>query len=145
MSTEQDGLTAALRAEYAAVYAYGIVQAYSLAPRQTSAAEFVDAHRAQRDALAAALTATGTTPPAAAAAYNLPTQVTDPTSAAKLAVTAEDECAQAYRVLLADAGDDGDRRLALTGLTGAATRAARWRIALNVTPSTPPFPGSKDQ
>ncbi|MGC3971832.1 MAG: DUF4439 domain-containing protein [Pirellulales bacterium] len=143
MTAEQDGLTAALKSEYAAVYAYGIVQAYSLAARQTSAAEFIAAHRAQRDALAAALIATGVAAPAAAPAYNLPLQAKDATSAAELAVAAEEDCAQAHRELLADAGSDGNRRLGLTGLTGAATRAARWRIALDAQPSTPAFPGSR--
>ncbi|MDF0531611.1 ferritin-like domain-containing protein [Tsukamurella sp. 8F] len=141
MTDEPDALNAALQAEDAAVYAYGIVAAYSLAARQDSVTEFIAAHRAQRDSVAAAVKTAGASAQPAAPAYKIPTPVTDGTTAAKLAVTAEEGCAQAYRQLLSAAGSDGVRRIALGGLTGAATRAARWRIALNIAPATPSLPG----
>jgi hypothetical protein len=142
MNGNQEGLTAVLDAQRAAVYLYGVIYAYAAANRRTVVADFTDQHRTARDAAAAALAATGATVPASPAAFTPPKPITDPSSAAAAAVAVEEDCAQAYRTLLGRAGDDATRRLGVDGLTDSAVRAARWRVALNLAPATPAFPGS---
>ncbi len=72
-------LQAALAAEHAAVYGYGVAGAHLSGPRQQEALAAWNAHRARRDQLAAMLSAQGAVPVAAAAAYKLPFPVTSAT------------------------------------------------------------------
>lgn len=142
MSEQQKGLAAVLRAQHAAVYLYGVIDAYASPARRAAVGEFRADHRAARDAAAAAYERAGSAAPAAAAAYRPPLPITDPVSAARAAIAVEVDCSQAYRELLAKAADEQTRRLAVNGLTGSAARAARWRIAVDAAPSTEAFPGS---
>ncbi len=68
-------LQAALAAEHAAVYGYGVAGAHLSGARQKAAAQDWQIHEASRDALAAMITARGAQPVAAAAAYRLPFRV----------------------------------------------------------------------
>jgi hypothetical protein len=139
VSKATDALEAALGAEHAAIYGYGIVGAHLTGPALAEAQQAEAAHRARRDGLLVRLTAVGITPPAAAPAYALPFSVTDAASAQKLAVQLEERTAAIWRTALAPTAAD-QRKLALDGLTDCALRAARWRRATGAQPGTVPLP-----
>jgi hypothetical protein len=128
-------LQAALAAEQAACYGYGVVGARlnaSAAPGQADA-DWV-AHQIARDKLTALITAAGATPTPAPVAYQLPIAVRTAGQARSLAVILEDNVAQAYIGLVA-LSDRSLRALGAHELTAAALRAAQWRH------STVAFPG----
>ncbi|MFJ8054521.1 ferritin-like domain-containing protein [Streptomyces luteogriseus] len=130
MSEEKDrelrALQAALAAEHAAVYGYGIVGGRIGAGQRTEALTAYDAHRARRDALVREVKDLGGRPVAASAGYALPFQVPDSAAAVRLAVELEDGVAGVYADLVRAAGG-GRRALAAEALREAAVRAVRWR------------------
>ncbi|MGV9248635.1 ferritin-like domain-containing protein [Streptomyces sp. NPDC003710] len=124
-SGELTALQAALRAEHAAVYGYGVVGGRIQQARRAEAHAAYDAHRARRDELARAVRDLGGTPEAAAAAYALPFSVADPASAVRLAAELEERVAGVYSDLVrASTGER--RRSAAQALREAAVRAVRW-------------------
>ncbi|HEY0699048.1 MAG TPA: ferritin-like domain-containing protein [Micromonospora sp.] len=133
-------LSAALAAEYAAIFAYGPI-GVRLSGRQVTDARAAEAaHRTRRDTLVLLLHADGVQVPAAEAAYTLPFPVADAASALKLAVQVEERTAAVWRAALPAV--TGDRRkTALEALTDCAVRATRWRRAAGITPATVTFPG----
>ncbi|WP_328506031.1 ferritin-like domain-containing protein [Streptomyces sp. NBC_00391] len=123
---ELKAVQAALGAEHAAVYGYGVVGGKIGEARQSEAREAYDAHRARRDALTRAVRDLGGKPAVAAAGYALPFQVTDSDSAARLAAELEERVAGVYSDLVRAC--EGDRRgTAAEALREAAVRAVRWR------------------
>ncbi|WP_067698852.1 ferritin-like domain-containing protein [Nocardia jejuensis] len=140
-TADQKALTDALSAEYAAVYAYGVIAAYANTDRAKLVAEYTAAHRARRDATIDALKAAGAVIPGPDAAYTAPFPVNDPIPAAKLAVTVESDCATAWRSAIEHADSPDIRRTALTALTDAALRLATWQSILGTNPATVAFPG----
>ncbi|MEU9116675.1 ferritin-like domain-containing protein [Streptomyces sp. NPDC048483] len=124
--TELTALQAALSAEYAAVYGYGVVGGRISADRRKEAQSAYDAHRAHRDALRRTVRDLGGTPRAAAAAYELPFPVPDAAAAARLAAELEDRLAAVYADLVR-AADTTRRMDAAASLREAAVRAVRWR------------------
>jgi rubrerythrin len=142
MTSTTDALVVAVNAENAAIFAYGVVAAYAATSRAQTIAEYTTEHRSRREELAAALTAAKVAAPAAAPGYDLSAPVTDPVSALQAALTAEEDCAVAYRALLEQAEDTAGRRLGLDGLTDTAVRAANWRLVLRISPATVALPGS---
>lgn len=142
MSTaDQQALTDALRAEYAAVYAYGVISAYAAADRSQIIVDFTAAHRARRDATIDALKATGAPVPGPAAAYPPPFTVNDPIPAAKFAVTVETDTAIAWRSAVERAESEAVRRTAAQALTDCSVRLATWQKILGMNPPTVAFPG----
>jgi hypothetical protein len=130
-------LAAAMAAEAAAIYAYGILGVHLVAAAQVNEARAAETvHRGRRDYLLGRLDQ----PEAAPAAYELPFPVTDPATALKLAVHVEDGVAQAWRPVLG-VSQGPDREAALAALTDAAVRASRWRRIASITPWTMPYPG----
>lgn len=126
---DQDELTAvqaALAAEHATVYGYGVVGGRIAAGRRKEALAAYDAHRARRDALRREVRDLGGTPQAAAAAYELPFPVPDAAAATRLAAELEDRLAAVYADLVR-AGGKTRRREAAAALREAAVRAVRWR------------------
>ena len=123
---ELTALQAALAAEHAAVYGYGVVGGRIGAGRRTDAQAAYDAHRARRDALVRELRGLGAEPVAASAAYALPFPVPDAAAAVRLAAELEDRVAAVYSDLVRAAGDEW-RREAAGALREAAVRAVRWR------------------
>ncbi|MGW8064385.1 ferritin-like domain-containing protein [Streptomyces ziwulingensis] len=123
---ELDALQAALAAEHAAVYGYGVVGGRIGEERRTEARTAYDAHRARRDALAREVRGLGGEPVAAAAGYALPFAVPDPATAVRLAAELEDRVAGVYSDLVRAAGG-GRRTTAAAALREAAVRAVRWR------------------
>lgn len=141
---DTSALADALRAEDAAVYAYGMTTAFALPARQKQIAEHTAAHRARREAVTDMLTAAGVPAPPTAAGYTFPFPVDDPTSAARLAATAEHDCAVAWRSALEHAETAGVRDFAVTALTDSAVQAGNWRVALGIEPPTVAFPGTPE-
>ena len=136
-----EALSAALSAEHAAVYGYGVVGAHLDPATRPAAADAENVHRNRRDALILRLTNEKANPPAAAAAYALPFPVTDRASALRLAVALEAGAAVAWRQALGGTTGD-DRKMALDALTDCALRATQWRVTAGITPATVPFPGT---
>lgn len=127
-------LQAALAAEHAAVYGYGVAGAHLAGARQKAAARDWAGHQAARDTLAAMITTLGARPVAAAPAYRLPFPVRGGRAAVMLAAFVEDRVAAAYLGLVA-LGDAALRLFGARAVQSPALRAASWRgRAL-------PFPG----
>ncbi|MGA6173069.1 ferritin-like domain-containing protein [Streptomyces sp. NPDC012600] len=117
---------AALAAEHAAVYGYGVLGGRVPGKRRTEANAAYDGHRARRDALMRTVRDLGGAPVAADAAYALPFAVTDAVSAVRLAAVLEDRVAGVYSDLVR--ATEGPARADAAGaLREAAVRAARWR------------------
>lgn len=121
-----DAVQAALAAEHAAVYGYGVVGALIGDDRESEATAAYDAHRARRDALARTVRDLGGKPAAAAAAYALPFPVPDTAAAVRLAAVLEDRVAGVYSDLVR-AAEGPLRQEAAGALREAAVRAVRWR------------------
>ncbi|WBO63498.1 ferritin-like domain-containing protein [Streptomyces camelliae] len=122
---ELTALQAALAAEHAAVYGYGVVGGRIAAARRSEARAAWDAHRARRDALVREVRDLGGEPVAADAAYALPFPVPDSAAAVRLAARLEERLAGVYADLVRAA--TGARRGSAAGaLREAAVRAVRW-------------------
>lgn len=134
MSRERSGQTrrnieayqAALRAEHAAVYGYGVVGGRIREGRRDEARSAYDAHRARRDELQRTVRDLGGTPVQAEAAYALPFPVPDSPAATRLAAQLEDRVAGVYADVVR-ATEGARRRAAADALREAAVRAVRWR------------------
>ena len=142
MSTaDQQALTDALNAEYAAVYAYGVISAHAAADRNKVIVDFTAAHRARRDATIDALRAAGAPVPSPAPAYPPPFTVDDPIPAAKFAVAVETDTAIAWRSAVEHSESPNVRRDSVEALTDCAVRLATWEKILGTNPATTAFPG----
>lgn len=126
MNAVIDAVQAALAAEHAAVYGYGVVGGHLTGARQAEARQGYDAHRARRDALTRTVADLGATPVVAAPGYRLPFAVTDAASAARLAAHVEERVAGAYGDVVRSALG-GLRGEAASAMRDAAVRAVRWR------------------
>jgi ferritin-like protein len=134
-------LAAALAAEEAAIYAYGIVGVKLTGTGdRTEARSAEQIHRNRRDVLVSKLAEMKASTAPAPAAYELPFAVTDRAEALKLAIHVEDGVAAAWRAVL-PVTQNADRTDTLAALTDSAVRATRWRRLAEVTPVTLPFPG----
>lgn len=125
-SDELTAVQAALAAEHAAVYGYGVVGGRVDDKRQDEARTAYDAHRARRDALRRSVRDLGGRPEPAAAAYSLPFDVPDSPAAVRLAAELEDRIAAVYADVVR-AAKGARRRDAAGALREAAIRATRWR------------------
>ncbi|MCM2411359.1 MULTISPECIES: DUF4439 domain-containing protein [unclassified Streptomyces] len=129
-----DAAQAALAAEHAAVYGYGVAGGRVAAGRRAEATAAHHAHRARRDTLVRTVRDLGGEPVAAEPAYALPFAVPGPAAAVRLAAVLEDRVADVYSDLVR-AAEGPLRRAAADALREAAVRAVRWRG------SGVPFPG----
>ncbi|MEU6624508.1 ferritin-like domain-containing protein [Streptomyces litmocidini] len=121
-----DATQAALAAEHAAVYGYGVVGGRIGPERRAEATAAYEAHRARRDALRRTVRDLGGAPVAAEAAYELPFRVAAPADAVRLAAVLEDRVAGVYSDLVRATGGRA-RAEAAAALREAAVRAVRWR------------------
>ncbi|AEV88101.1 hypothetical protein ACWT_7091 [Actinoplanes sp. SE50] len=137
----KDELAAALAAEQAAIWAYGVIGVH-LPPgaEQDQARAAEQEHRVRRDDLVEQLAGLQAGAAPTPAGYQLPFPVTDRAAALKLAVQIEDGVAQAWRPVL-PVTENTQRTTALSALTASAIRATRWRKFAQVTPLTLIFPG----
>jgi hypothetical protein len=122
---ELTALQAALAAEHAAVYGYGVVGGRIGERGRTEALAAYDGHRARRDALVREVRDLGGDPVAASAAYALPFQVADAAAAARLAAGLEERVAGVYADLVR-AATGARRGSAAAALRESAVRAVRW-------------------
>jgi uncharacterized protein DUF4439 len=83
-------LQAALAAEDAAIFGYGVVGAHLTGSGQTAAGQDWTGHNQARDTLTAMISGLGAAPAAAEASYRLPFRVHDAASATALAAYLED-------------------------------------------------------
>ncbi|MGX4689511.1 ferritin-like domain-containing protein [Streptomyces sp. JNUCC 63] len=121
-----EALQAALAAEHATVYGYGVVGGRVGESRRKEARAAYDAHRARRDTLVREIRDLGARPVAAAAAYTLPFPVPDSAAAVRFAAALEERVAGVYSDLVR--ASTGERRREAAGaLREAAVRAVRWR------------------
>jgi hypothetical protein len=127
-------LQAALAAENAAVYGYGVAGAHLTGSSLARAEQDWTAHNQARDTLTAMISGRGAAPDAAQAYYQMPFRVHDAASAARLAAYLEDGVTRAYLGLVA-VSDQRLRRFGAMAMQQAALRAAAWRG------STQAFPG----
>jgi Domain of unknown function (DUF4439) len=134
-------LQAALGAEHAAIWCYSLAVAFLVEPQQSQARRDAAVHRELRSRIEQTLTQVGQRPVSAQPAYATPQPVTDPASAARLAVVAETDCLASWRALMEHTSDQGLRGAGLTALIDATARCARWRTAVGATPAVPVFPG----
>ena len=120
-------LQAALAAEYATVYGYGVVGARLTGADQGYATTALEAHMVTRDRLIGLVSALGATPVAALPAYRLPFAVTDTASAKQLAAQLEQGCAgAAWDLIAASAPSTSLRSLGISWIADAAVRATHW-------------------
>ena len=131
---ELQALQAALAAEHAAVYGYGVAGALLSGADQARALTDWKAHQEARDTLQAMITKLGATPVAASAAYELPFTVRDARSARRLAAALEEGVTQAYLGLVA-VTNETLRTFGALAMLPPADRAVAWRG------STVAFPG----
>ncbi|MEV6211011.1 ferritin-like domain-containing protein [Kitasatospora sp. NPDC051914] len=130
-------LQAALAAEHAAVYGYGVVGARTATgPQRDSARAGYTAHQARRDALQRLLEDAGSTPTAAAAGYRLPFAVTDADGGGRLAAHIEIQLTAVWVDAVA-ATTGALRQTAATALRETALRAAQWGADLSALPGLP--------
>lgn len=145
-------LQAALAAEYAASWAYGVVGGKLGIPArpgaagtggvtvaQVAAAQAV--HETRQAALVADLSQLRQRPVEPSAAYRIPFAVTDARAALRLAAYVEEGTTSAWRYLLDETADRVLRRTALDALASCAVTATRWRLAIRVHPATVALPG----
>ncbi|NMN99827.1 ferritin-like domain-containing protein [Gordonia sp. TBRC 11910] len=143
MSETTDALGTAVDAEHAAVYTYGVLTAFTTGAQRDAVATYIAEHRARRDELNQALVAAGAPARTTAPGYIIPLAVTNSATAARAALDAEQDTAQAYRSLAEHADTEKIRRLAVDGLTECALRAAFWREAAGIRPVTTALPGTR--
>jgi hypothetical protein len=132
--TAVQALQAALAAEEAAIFGYGVAGAHLSGNRKSAAEQDWTRHNEAHDTLTAMISALGATPAAAQAFYQLPFEVHDAASAAKLAAYLEDGVTRAYLGIVA-VSDRGLRTFGALAMQSSAERAAFWRG------STEAFPG----
>ncbi|NIH81290.1 ferritin-like domain-containing protein [Amycolatopsis viridis] len=132
----------ALSAEHAALWIYGLVNAFLPGNYQVSVAEGIAEHHDRRDACVRMLAGVGVEPQPAEPAYITPKPVTDPTSAKSVVGIAEADAATAWRGVLEQTDDAGLRSVALNALIGSARRGTRWREAAGEQPVAIVLPGA---
>jgi hypothetical protein len=127
-------LQAALAAEDAAIFGYGVAGAHLSGSSQAAAEQDWTRHNKTRDTLAAMISALGATPVAALPYYRLPFAVHDTASATALAAYLEDGLTRAYLGVVA-VSDRQLRTFGALAMQVCAQRAVFWRG------STQAFPG----
>jgi hypothetical protein len=136
-------LQAALAAEHAAVWVYGVASAFMSSTWARRLDEAATAHQARRDTTERMLVDAGVPPVPPEPGYLTPEPVTDAASALRLVITAETDAAAAWRSVVERSPADPDvRGAAVEALTAAAVRATRWRQTAGTVPLTVPFPGT---
>jgi hypothetical protein len=137
----KEQLTAALAAEEAAIYAYGLIGVHLNRESELNGARDTEqVHRQRRDYLVDKLAELNASAAPAPAGYELPFEVTNRATALKLAIHIEDGVTQAWRAVL-PVTEQGQRNSALSAMTDSAVRATAWRRFAKATPVTMAFPG----
>jgi hypothetical protein len=127
-------LQAALAAEDAAIFGYGVAGAHLSGSAKSAAEQYWTGHNETHDTLSSMISALGATPVAAQAFYQLPFAVRDAASAMALAAYLEDGVTGAYLGLVA-VSQARLRTFGALAMQSSAERAAFWRG------TTEAFPG----
>lgn len=127
-------LQAALAAEDAAIFGYGVAGAHLSGSAKSAAEKYWTGHNETHDTLSSMISALGATPVAAQAFYRLPFAVHDAATAMALAAYLEDGVTEAYLGLVA-VGQARLRTFGALAMQSSAGRAAFWRG------TTEAFPG----
>jgi Domain of unknown function (DUF4439) len=127
-------MQAALAAENAAIFGYGVAGAHLSGARKTAAEQDWTGHNEARDTLTTMISALGAIPAAAQPYYRLPFAVHNATTATALAAYLEDGVTRAYLGLVAVSGEKW-RTFGALAMQTSAQRAAFWRG------TTQAFPG----
>jgi Domain of unknown function (DUF4439) len=135
-SAAVSALQAALAAEQAAVYGYGVAGAHLSGASQATAQQYWTAHRRARDTLTAMIVERAATPTAALAFYTLPFTVNSAASAGALATHLEDGVTAAYLGIVA-VNDASLRTFGALAMQACAERAAHWRGTTIAFPGLP--------
>jgi Domain of unknown function (DUF4439) len=130
-------LQAALAAEDAAIFGYGVAGAHLSGNRKSAAEQDWTGHNEARDTLTAMISALGATPAAGQAFYRLPFQVNDAAGAAKLAAYLEEGVTRAYLGMVA-VNDQRLRTFGALAMQSSAERAAFWRGTTEAFPGLSP-------
>lgn len=136
-------LCAALTTEHAVIYGYGIVSAHCEPDVNSLVSSALNQHRERRDRVITMLAGRSVSAPVAAAGYQLPMPVNNPTDAARLAVRMEKDTEVAWRAVVEQAQTSQDRGFGVTALTQSAVLSARWKKVLGDWPITTAFPGGE--
>jgi hypothetical protein len=131
------GLTTALAAEHAAVYAYGVLGARTTGRLRVAMTAAYNAHRARRDQLRTMIITAGGTPAEPMAVYELPVMPSSAAQAVELAVLVERGVTGAYLELAASA-DTGLRRIGALIMQECVTRSYSLRPEIEAFPGMPP-------
>jgi hypothetical protein len=142
--TENAALGAALAAEHAAIWGYGVVGGALGEDNRQPAADAEAAHRDVRDQVSALLAGREADVVDAEGGYALPFPVLSEVDAAALGAVLEDGVAAAWVRVLDQAAERSTRELAVTALSNAEVRAVNWRATAGQTPVTRAFPGLPD-
>ncbi|MEU4831903.1 ferritin-like domain-containing protein [Streptosporangium sp. NPDC023615] len=138
---DERGLDVALAAEYAAVYAYGVIAARTTGGLRATTTAAYNAHRARRDRLRAMIVAAGGRPVEPEAAYELPVTPSTAAQAVELAVLVERGVTGAY-LELAASPDTAVRTMAALAVQECVTRSYGLRPEIETFPGMPHGPGS---
>ena len=130
-------LQAALAAEDAAIFGYGVAGAHLSGNRKSAAEQDWTGHNEARDTLTAMISALGPAPVAGQAFYRLPFEVNDAAGAAKLAAYLEEGVTRAYLGLVA-VSDQRLRTFGALAMQASAERAAFWRGTTEAFPGLEP-------
>jgi len=133
-------LQAALAAEQAASYGYGVAGAHLTGARYTEAVSDWIAHQRARDDLTNMISVFGGQAYPAAAAYQLPVAVRTAAKAITLAIILEQQVTAAYLSIVA-LPIPPLRAYAASQMQAAAIRAARWSDRSEAFPGLEAFPG----
>lgn len=122
--TSPDALQTTLAAEHASTYVFGVLggraSTFEAPLLRAALGTAYDVHRERRDHLETLLRASGATPVAAYAVYELPHRLLTPAQVSAVALRAERSCVRAYAVLVA-LTDGADRSWAIGALVGSAS------------------------
>src|SRR3954468_5466843 len=139
--TENAALGAALAAEHAAIWGYGVVGGALGENNRQPASDAEAAHRDVRDQVSALLAGREADVVDAEGGYALPFPVLSEVDAAALGAVLEDGVAAAWVRVLDQAAERSTRELAVGVLSAAEVRAVGWRVAAGQAPVTRAFPG----
>lgn len=142
MTNQLEAMQTALAAEQAAIWAYGVIGTYAAMTRRSAVSAIEQTHRVRRDQLETLIVAASAIPNPGIAAYQLPSPVTDPTSAIVVAGHIEEGLTAVWRFALGNCDTAPTRTFALNALIDSSVQSLAWRQAiLGDAAQLYPFPG----
>lgn len=142
MTNQLEAMQTALAAEQAAIWAYGVIGTYAAMTRRSAVSAIEQTHRVRRDQLETLIVAASAIPNPSLTAYQLPSPVTDPTSAIVVAGHIEEGLTVVWRFALGNCDTATTRTFALTALIDSSVQSLAWRqVIMGDAAQLYPFPG----